>query len=98
MFRVAYAGGTVLRAVARWNTTNQKFNLNGSNDALRDINPLGEGAHALGSCASTATLRIGNSNAQFLGHVAVSGLYTRYLTDEEVDQLAAYLESLYPDE
>jgi hypothetical protein len=93
--RNVYAAGTVLRGVARWDTTKLDFNLNGDNGALTGTDPVS--THALGDCSTSNTMRIGNSNQLYRGHVAAAGFFTRYLTDVETNQLAAYLKSLYPD-
>jgi hypothetical protein len=87
-----YEPGDQLRLVGRWSTTDVRCNLDGSNDP---DDP--SGGHTLGDCSTTSNLRVGNTDAQFAGHIGAVGFYSRYLTDPEVDQLAAYLAGLYPD-
>lgn len=89
-----YAAGQVLRCVARWDTTKLQLTINALTTS--DL------SHGLTGSRGTATVQLGSqtSGAQvnsLNGKIGAVGKYNRYLTDDEVDQMMTYLETLYPD-
>lgn len=90
----AYTGGQVLRCIGRWNTTSLTIRVN-------DLTAT-NAAHGMTGSWGTAGVRLGSASAgaqasELDGKIGAVGKYNRYLTDDETDQLMAYLEALYPD-